>query len=135
MAMIAARVPDDTAEERSDVILEKREEAVLPLVVDTDTLMVYATSTESVARSWRRREVTSVATTLMMSSLVTSSSVEATDVLKAAVWAVPKPEADTPVRRNSEAICTSSEVAMVGTGVVEEVGSDVGCAVVGSGVG
>ena len=75
---------------------------------------------------------------MMMSSYSTSSSDDATDVLKAAVWAVPKPEADTPVSRSSEAICTSSDVAKVGRGVGDDVGRGVGCVVgrdVGRGVG
>ena len=92
-----------------------------------------------VARSSLLRELdTSVATTLIMSSLSASSKDDATEVLKAAFWAVPKPEADTPVSLSSEAICTSSDVAKVGRGVGEEVGTDVGCGVgrdVGWGVG
>ena len=40
MARIDEREPEVTAEVRSDVILEKRDEAVVPLVVATDTLIV-----------------------------------------------------------------------------------------------
>ena len=74
--------PDETADVRSFVMFEKSPEAPLESVC---TLMEKLTSTELVVKSRRLREATSVATTLVIDSLLTPEMDEAMDILSCAV--------------------------------------------------